>query len=170
MEPHVYRFLYTVQSVVTTLPIAAVWLYYRWSAPIIYSVPMPYRWLSFAVMLLGAGIAIVSLIQTDPLEFLGVKAILGISTSRGKRLVKTGIYSFVRHPLYLGGILFFWANPVMTTLDLIGSVFATAYFLFGSKLEEKKLIEEFGEEYTAYMNEVSGFLPLKWLKRKSQTI
>ncbi|MFQ5815396.1 MAG: methyltransferase family protein [Candidatus Hydrothermarchaeaceae archaeon] len=170
MDPQVYLFLYTVVSAVTTIPIVGMWLYYRWSAPLVYSVPFPFRWLSFAVMLLGAGIALASLIQTDPLDFLGVKAFLGLGTSGGKMLIRTGVYSLVRHPLYLGGILFFWANPVMTTVDLTGSAFATAYFLIGSRLEERKLMEEFGEEYAEYRREVSGFIPLKRLRKKSQII
>ncbi len=166
VDLQVYRFFYTALSVVTSIPIAAMWLFYRWSAPAVYSVPFPFRWLSFALMLTGAAIATASLIQTDPLEFLGVKAVLGLGKGGSKGLIKTGIYSFVRHPLYMGGMLLFWANPVMTTVDLTGSAFASAYFLVGSRLEEKKLIEEFGEEYREYQSKVSGFLPIKWARNK----
>lgn len=166
VDLQVYRFFYTVVSAVTTIPIAAVWLYYRWSAPLVYSVPFPLRWLSFALMLAGAAIAAASLLTTDPFEFLGVKAVLGLGKGESKGLIKTGVYSFVRHPLYLGGMLLFWGNPVMTTVDLTGTAFASAYFIIGSRLEENKLMEEFGEEYKRYSQEVSGFLPIKWMRNK----
>lgn len=166
VKPQIYRFFYTLVSVATTIPIAGIWLYYRWRSPIVYSVPFPFRWLSFSIMILGAGIALGSLLQTDPLEFLGVKAFLRLGTSGSGGLIKTGVYSFVRHPLYFGGMLFFWANPVMTTLDLTGSAFISIYFFIGSRLEENKLIEEFGEEYTEYQSKVSAFLPLKWVTNR----
>ncbi len=166
MEPQVYRFAYTIVSALTALPIVWIWLYYGKGAPVVYSVPFPFRWISFVLMLLGAGLALVSLLQTDPLAFIGVKAVLRLDSGGDKGLNKSGTYSLVRHPLYLGGMLLLWGNPVMTTVALTGSTFATAYFIVGGRLEEQKLIEEFGDEYREYMKEVSGFIPIKWIKNR----
>ncbi len=162
----VYRFLYSAFSAITALPLAGLWLYYRWDSPLVYAVPHPYRLVSFAVMASGAAIAMVSLAQTDPLEFLGVKAVLEMDQKKEKRLITSGVYGFVRHPLYLGGMLFFWGNPVMTLMDLAGSAFVSAYLILGSRLEEGKLLEEFGEEYEEYQSRVSAFLPVEWMKNK----
>ncbi len=163
----VYRFLYSVLSVLTSLPLAGIWLYYRWDSPLVYSVPYPSRWISFAAMAFGAAMALLSLAQTDPLEFLGVKAVLGMEQKKKeKKLITSGVYGFVRHPLYLGGMLFFWGNPVMTLMDLVGSAFVLAYLILGSRLEEGKLLEEFGEDYAEYQSRVSAFLPVKWAKNK----
>ncbi len=166
IEPQIYRFVYTIVSAVTTLPIVWIWTYYKLSAPLVYSIPFPFRWISFVIMLLGAAFALVALLQTDPFAFIGLKAVLGMDSGEDKDLNRKGTYSMVRHPLYLGGMLFFWGNPVMTTVDLTGTVMATLYFVVGGRLEEQKLIDEFGDEYRAYMKEVSGFIPVKWLKSR----
>ncbi len=164
-----YRFLYSMLSALTALPLVGIWLYYRWDSALVYSVPYPPRWASFAVMLAGVAIALISLAQTSPLEFLGVKAAMG-SKPKENTLITSGLYGFVRHPLYLGGLLFLWGNPVMTLMDLTGSAFVSAYLILGSKLEEEKLIAEFGEGYLKYMERAPAFLPLKRALRKAQTI
>ncbi len=165
VEPSTYRLIYAAVSAVTVLPLAGIWLLQRGNSPVVYLIPYPYRWISFLVMLLGAAIAVLSLVQTDVLEFMGIRSALG-GTSKEAGLVTSGIYRFVRHPLYLGGMLVFWANSEMRLMDLAATAMITAYFVVGSRLEERKLLAEFGGEYSAYMESVSAFLPLKWVKHR----
>jgi protein-S-isoprenylcysteine O-methyltransferase Ste14 len=72
------------------------------------------------------------------------------------------LYRFVRHPLYLGFILAFWAAPVMTVGHLMFAAVTTAYILVAIQLEERDLVALFGDDYRRYRKRVSMLLP--WRK------
>jgi len=165
VSPSGYRLLYTLLAAITALPILYLWLSWRSGSSTVYNLPSPLLPVSAAMAIAGAALALNSLILTDPLEFLGIRHLLG-ERGQSRGLVKTGAYSMSRHPLYLGGMLILWANPWMRLIDLVLAALFTAYFIVGAWLEERKLEEEFGEEYREYRREVSMFLPVKWLQRQ----
>lgn len=102
---------------------------------------------------------VVVLILVSCLRQTGVGAFLGFIKHTANTFTVTGWYSIVRHPLYLFSILFMMLNPVMTAQWLILTILATAYFVIGGLIEEKRLVVEFGEVYRDYQQRVPFIIP-----------
>jgi len=68
-------------------------------------------------------------------------------------------YRYVRHPLYVGWMLFFWATPTMTVAHLLFAVLTTAYMLVAIPIEERDLVDHFGDPYRQYRRQVGALVP-----------
>ncbi|HEY7120214.1 MAG TPA: hypothetical protein VH475_26740 [Tepidisphaeraceae bacterium] len=68
------------------------------------------------------------------------------------------LYSVVRHPLYVGWLLCFWATPTMTVAHAFLAICMTAYILVAIQLEERNLVE-FHPDYAGYRRQVPMLIP-----------
>jgi protein-S-isoprenylcysteine O-methyltransferase Ste14 len=74
-------------------------------------------------------------------------------------LVISGLYRYVRHPLYTAGLLFIWLTPVMTTSVMAMNLALTVYIYIGSSFEEQRLVAEYGQSYQQYQKQVPRLIP-----------
>lgn len=126
-------------------------------------------WLDFLFLLLGfCGL----MIRVYTIGFTP-RGTSGRNTKEGQvaeELNQTGIYSMVRHPLYLGNF-FMWLAPVLVIGDLwFTFFFCTAYWIYYERImyaEEEFLRRKFGEEYEFWANKTPAFFPKFSLFKKS---
>jgi methanethiol S-methyltransferase len=76
------------------------------------------------------------------------------------RFVTPGLYRVVRHPIYLGFVIAFWATPVMTLGHLVFAIATTGYILIAIRFEERDLVREYGQDYERYREQVGMLAPL----------
>jgi protein-S-isoprenylcysteine O-methyltransferase Ste14 len=156
-----YRLIYNLVALLLLMPFAG-WLLvdpgpslWRWTGP--------WRWLgdglalgALAALLLPGG-------SYDTGAFLGWRP-----WREGRRDGGDGepfrigfLHRFVRHPWYALSLVLLWTRD-MTALRLVSALWITAYFIVGSRLEERKLIAAHGDRYRRYRARVAGLLPLPW--------
>jgi protein-S-isoprenylcysteine O-methyltransferase Ste14 len=155
-----YRLVYNGIAVITFLPMLALTAVLP--GRILYRLQLPWSLILLGVQIFAILILALGVLQTGMGSFMGLRPLISPVGADAPQLVITGLYRFVRHPLYTAGLLFMWASPVMTT-NLLALYFGlTVYIVIGTLHEEYRLRREFGESYRAYCQRTPMLIPFHW--------
>ncbi|HTX92374.1 MAG TPA: isoprenylcysteine carboxylmethyltransferase family protein [Anaerolineales bacterium] len=172
-----YRLFYNAFSVFTLIGVLAV----AAGTPDQRLYTLPFPWSAAFILLEVLGVLALghSFMQTNIWEFIGLKQLEGPIEKTAEeqylepephKLVTSGLYGYIRHPLYSAGLVIIWLVPVMTEHLLVIDIALTLYIFIGATFEERKLRREFGQSYLDYSAVTPMFIPFtKWNKtpRKS---
>jgi protein-S-isoprenylcysteine O-methyltransferase Ste14 len=134
---------------------------------VIFAFTLP--WSLLLMLLQGlAGLGLIAAVsQTDPWAFIGLRQIGTAPALRAQpgsedqagKLVTTGLYQRVRHPIYTFSLLAIWLVPMVSWNLLAMMIGLTLYIFVGIYFEERKLVAEFGHAYTLYRGRTPVLLP-----------
>jgi methanethiol S-methyltransferase len=152
---------------------ALLLLYWQWRpllAPIWMLTNPAAIFVAQVVFWTGWALVLVSTFLINHFELFGLRQVYALVT--GSKLpppvFRTPLfYKQVRHPIYLGFLLAFWATAQMTMGHLLFAVATTGYIFIGIWFEERDLIALFGERYANYRGEVAMLVPLGRRKLKT---
>jgi protein-S-isoprenylcysteine O-methyltransferase Ste14 len=152
-----YRLVYNLVAVITLLPVLLL--------PValvdaeLYRVPLPWMALLVAVQVVALLVLLAGVLQTGLMSFLGVCQLVRCEDNASSKLVVSGLYRWVRHPLYTAGLVFIWLMPVMTWNLLALNLGISTYIVVGAMFEERKLLADFGPDYATYKRKTPMLIP-----------
>lgn len=110
--------------------------------------------------ILGLFIIAISVFSLSASDFSGWRQINESLDEPIEPLLQTPLfYKFVRHPIYFGFLISFWATPYLTIGHLFFAFLMSAYIYIGAALEERNLVDKFGIEYRIYQQDVAMLIP-----------
>jgi protein-S-isoprenylcysteine O-methyltransferase Ste14 len=145
--------------------VALIGLFAFWQplGGVIWNVEQPtVRTLIYYVFGLGFGIVLVSTFLINHFDLFGLRQVW--IHLRGQKYTHLSFrtplfYKYVRHPLYVGWLMAFWATPTMTAAHLLFAVMTTAYILMAIRWEERDLVMAHGNRYEKYRESVPMLVP-----------
>ena len=150
-----YRLFYNLFSVLSFTPI--LYLMVTLQNSDLYRVPSPWNILMLAGQMLSMLLLFVAVLQTDTLSFVGLRQL--VKEEKQGKLVTSGFYRYIRHPLYTFGLLILWLSPSVTVNSFVVYLSLTIYILVGAFFEERKLLREFGQVYANYQASTPMLIP-----------
>lgn len=116
----------------------------------------------------GYGIVLLSTFLINHFELFGLSQVIANWQGKvpgGTNFVQPLLYKLVRHPLYVGWIIAFWATPEMTSGHLLFAIGMTAQILISIPHEERDIEDELGEPYADYKKRTPMLIPFFKSKR-----
>lgn len=114
-------------------------------------------------------VAVVILFFSSYLARSGLRIVFG-NERETPVIIREGVFNLVRHPIYLGAILLY-LGLIILTFSILSAAFwivIILFYYFISKYEEKILLNQFGDDYQKYIDDVPMFIPYIFRRRKNQ--
>ena len=145
-----------------SLALIVMFLFWRPIPMIVWEVEGAAAAVLWAVFALGWAIVLLSTFLINHFELFGLRQVW----ANMRRVAIPGpvfrqpfFYKFVRHPLYAGFFIGFWATPQMTAGHLLLAIGMSAYMLIAISYEERDLVGLFGRDYEEYRGRVGMLAP-----------
>jgi protein-S-isoprenylcysteine O-methyltransferase Ste14 len=125
-----------------------------------------------ALCLFGFGVVLVTTFLINHFDLFGLRQVWLYFTGKKYEHLpfRTPLYyKYVRHPLYLGFMIAFWAAPTMTAAHLFFAVMTTGYMIIAIQFEENDLVKHFGTKYQDYQRSAPMLIPFTKLKKQKET-
>ena len=151
-----YRLFYSLMALVS-LSIVLSWQFFI-KSPVIGYFPL-------VKLFAGIPVGIAGILLMGACIYKYFYQLSGINVFRGETsgemLETEGMHRYVRHPLYLGTMLFIWALFLFFPLlgNLLACIMITIYTFIGIRFEERKLLRKFGAKYVRYRRGTPMLLP-----------
>ncbi|HSM26255.1 MAG TPA: isoprenylcysteine carboxylmethyltransferase family protein [Anaerolineaceae bacterium] len=153
-----YRLFFSLQALVLFVPV--LYLVVVLPDQIIYRIPSPWVYLTIALQILAVVGIVHTIMLTGMLRFTGVlQAVDPAQSKKPVALVIRSLYRWVRHPIYTSMFFLVWLVPVMSWNILALAIGISFYNVLGAILEERKLINEFGQAYEDYRRSTPFIIP-----------
>ena len=146
--------------------LALLLLFWQWQpiGGVVWTVEQPVlRMVIYGLYAIGWLLVLSSTFLINHFDLFGLRQVFLYLIGRPYTQLKFGtpiLYRHVRHPLYLGWLFAFWSTPAMTVAHLVFAIATTAYIFVAIQLEEKDLMDTFGDDYRRYKKSVPMIIPI----------
>jgi len=157
---------------VSSLAMAALFAFWSPIGGVIWEAHGAARLSLLVVYGLGWVLLLYSTFLIDHFDLFGLRQVWRRSKGDGyvpPKFYTPSLYKLVRHPLYVGWLVIFWATPTMTVAHLVFAVMTTAYILIAIQLEERDLVDAFGQTYVDYRRRTPMLVPRMTAPRTAAT-
>lgn len=147
--------------------LALILLFWLWQpiGGVVWNVEQPaLRMVLYGLFALGFAIVLLSTFLINHFDLFGLRQVYLYLRGKEYAQLRFGtplLYRHVRHPLYLGWLLAFWATPTMTIAHLVFAIATTVYIFMAIQFEEKDLLDTFGDDYRRYRENVPMIVPVR---------
>jgi protein-S-isoprenylcysteine O-methyltransferase Ste14 len=153
----------SVYVLASSLAMIALYAFWQPLPGVVFELEHPaLRAIAYGICGLGAAVVLYSTFLIDHFDLFGLRQswlALRRKAYTPRPFRTPSLYRWVRHPLYVGWLLFFWAAPTMSVGHALIAVGITGYILVAIVFEERDLLAHFGADYRAWRARTPLFIP-----------